>query len=80
MSPSNKTEELEGTMGPVITREEGIVQNVQLGYNDQLTKNRSLISILGMTLAIVAIPYGIGGPLMSAIYGCLLYTSDAADE
>lgn len=56
-------------MGPVTTHEEGIVQNVHLGYNAQLTKNRSLMSILGMTLAIIAVPYGIGGPLMSAIYG-----------
>jgi amino acid transporter len=69
MSTKIKTKDFESPMGPVTTREEGIVQNVQLGYNAQLTKNRSLISVLGMTLAIVAVPYGIGGPLISAIYG-----------
>lgn len=56
-------------MGPVGTRDEGIVEHVHLGYSTQLKKNRSLISILGMVLAIVAVPYGMGGPLMSAIYG-----------
>jgi hypothetical protein len=38
-------------------------------YNAQLTKNCSLLSIFGMTLAIVAVPYGIGEPLISAMYG-----------
>ena len=50
-------------MSPVTTHEEGIVEHVHLGYNAQLTKNRSLISVLGMCLAIVAVPYGIGGTL-----------------
>lgn len=35
----------------------------------QLRKNRSFISVLGQSLAIAAPPWGIGGPLMSAIYG-----------
>jgi amino acid transporter len=69
MLPSSKAKEFEIPMGPVVTHEEGIIQNVHLGYNAQLTKNRSLMSVLGMTLTIVAVPYGIGGPLMSAIYG-----------
>jgi amino acid transporter len=69
MSIVTKPKHEEKPMQPVTTRDEGVVQNVQLGYNAQLTKNRSLLSILGMTLAIVAVPYGIGGPLMSAIYG-----------
>ncbi|KAJ4325011.1 hypothetical protein N0V94_000895 [Neodidymelliopsis sp. IMI 364377] len=65
MSTTSKKEGL----SPVMTRDEGIVESVHLGYDNQLKKNRSLISILGMTLAIVAVPYGVGGPLMSAIYG-----------
>jgi amino acid transporter len=69
MSASNSEKKLGNHMGPVTTREEGVVEHVHLGYNAQLTKNRSLISVLGMCLAIVAVPYGIGGPLMSAIYG-----------
>jgi amino acid transporter len=69
MSTVSKTKDAEGAMGPVTTHEEGVVQDVRIGYNAQLTKNRSLFSILGMVLAIVAVPYGIGGPLMSTIYG-----------
>lgn len=34
-----------------------------------LRQNRSLISLLGMALAIVAPPFAIGGPLISSIYG-----------
>ncbi|KAH7095524.1 amino acid/polyamine transporter I [Paraphoma chrysanthemicola] len=69
MSVTSKTKDFDSPVGPVITHDEGTVQNVHVGYNVQLTKNRSLMSILGMTLAIAAIPYGIGGPLISAIYG-----------
>jgi len=69
MSATNSEKKLGNPMGPVTTREEGVVEHVHLGYDAQLTKNRSLISVLGMCLAIVAVPYGIGGPLMSAIYG-----------
>ena len=63
MLSSTNEKKLENSLGPVTTREKGIVENVHLGYNAQLTKNRSLISVLGMCLAIVAVPYGIGGPL-----------------
>jgi amino acid transporter len=41
----------------------------RLGYTQELTRNRSLITLLFQTLAIAAIPYGEGGPLISAIYG-----------
>ncbi|CRG85625.1 Amino-acid permease BAT1 homolog [Talaromyces islandicus] len=41
----------------------------QLGYTQELARNRSLITLLFQTLAIAAIPYGEGGPLISAIYG-----------
>lgn len=40
-----------------------------LGYKEELTRNRSLYTLLFQSLAIAAIPYGEGGPLMSAIYG-----------
>ncbi|GAD95857.1 amino acid permease, putative [Paecilomyces variotii No. 5] len=41
----------------------------KLGYTQELTRNRSLITLLFQCLAIAAIPYGEGGPLLSAIYG-----------
>ncbi|KAF4943293.1 hypothetical protein FGADI_13510 [Fusarium gaditjirri] len=44
----------------------GVLQDVS---TPQLRKNRSFISVLGMSFAITAVPYGLGGPLMSSIYG-----------
>jgi amino acid transporter len=41
----------------------------KLGYTAELRRNRSLFTLLFQTLAIAAIPYGEGGPLISAIYG-----------
>ncbi|KAJ4990936.1 amino acid permease [Stagonosporopsis vannaccii] len=69
MSATTKKHQVDDSLGPVMTRDEGAVEQVHLAYDAHLKKNRSLISISGMTLAIVAVPYGIGGPLMSAIYG-----------
>lgn len=40
-----------------------------LGYKEELTRNRSLWTLLFQSLAIAAIPYGEGSPLMSSIYG-----------
>lgn len=40
-----------------------------LGYKPELKRNRSMITLLFQSLAIAAIPYGEGGPLISAIYG-----------
>ncbi|KAI9047269.1 hypothetical protein LZ554_008720 [Drepanopeziza brunnea f. sp. 'monogermtubi'] len=40
-----------------------------LGYTSELKRNRSLFTLLFQSLAIAAIPYGEGGPLISAIYG-----------
>jgi len=40
-----------------------------LGYTPELKRNRSLFTLLFQSLAIAAIPYGEGGPLISAIYG-----------
>lgn len=40
-----------------------------LGYTPELKRNRSLFTLLFQTLAIAAIPYGEGGPFLSAIYG-----------
>lgn len=40
-----------------------------LGYTPELRRNRSLFTLLFQTLAIAAIPYGEGGPLISAIFG-----------
>jgi amino acid transporter len=41
----------------------------QLGYKPELARNRSMATLLFQSLAIAAIPYGEGGPLISAIYG-----------
>ncbi|THZ93851.1 putative amino acid permease [Aureobasidium pullulans] len=41
----------------------------QLGYKPEMTRNRSMLTLLFQSLAIAAIPYGEGSPLMSAIYG-----------
>lgn len=40
-----------------------------LGYEPVLRRNRSTLYLLFQTLAIAAIPFGFGGPLISAIYG-----------
>ncbi|KAI2467264.1 amino acid transporter [Annulohypoxylon bovei var. microspora] len=51
----------------------GTVHDVQnltvLGYKPELQRNRSMFTLLFQSLAIAAIPYGFGGPLISAIYG-----------
>ncbi|KAI0484393.1 amino acid transporter [Xylariaceae sp. FL0804] len=51
----------------------GTVDDVQdltsLGYKPELRRNRSMLTLLFQSLAIAAIPYGFGGPLISAIYG-----------
>jgi len=41
----------------------------RLGYTQELSRNRSMFTLLFQLLAIAAIPYGEGGPLLSAIYG-----------
>ncbi|KAG9243225.1 amino acid/polyamine transporter I [Calycina marina] len=40
-----------------------------LGYTPELKRNRSLFTLLFQSLAIAAIPFGEGGPLINAIYG-----------
>ncbi|KAH8887291.1 amino acid transporter [Thozetella sp. PMI_491] len=40
-----------------------------LGYKPELRRNRSMFTLLFQSLAIAAIPYGFGGPLISSIYG-----------
>lgn len=41
----------------------------ELGYKPELVRNRSMLTLLFQSLAIAAIPYGEGAPLISAIYG-----------
>ena len=62
--------------GDVVDHEAGEIASVherdeldRLGYKQELRRNRSVITLLFQTLAIAAIPYGEGGPLLSAIYG-----------
>lgn len=49
--------------------EEGDVLENVLGYKPELQRNRSMFTLLFQSLAIAAIPYGEGSPLISAIYG-----------
>ncbi|KAK4504034.1 hypothetical protein PRZ48_004949 [Zasmidium cellare] len=49
--------------------EEGDVLETVLGYKQELHRNRSMFTLLFQSLAIAAIPYGEGSPLLSAIYG-----------
>ncbi|KAF3000916.1 hypothetical protein E8E13_008450 [Curvularia kusanoi] len=56
-------------LSTVPTCQEGVAHEVRIGYDQQLRPNRSILAVIGMNLAIAAVPYGIGGPLMSAIYG-----------
>jgi hypothetical protein len=67
MPMSKEVKEQDLTLSPVISKADGIVHHVNIGYTAQLQKRRSLLSIMGMTLAIAAVPYGIGGTLMSAV-------------
>lgn len=48
-----------------------ILLKEQLGYEPEksLNRNRGLLTLLFQSLAIAAIPYGEGSPLISAIYG-----------
>ena len=41
----------------------------KLGYKPELSRNRSMFTLLFQSLAIAAIPYGEGSALISAIYG-----------
>lgn len=43
--------------------------NARPRYQPELQRNRSLFTLLFQSLAIAAIPYGEGGPFISAIYG-----------
>ncbi|KAJ4141663.1 hypothetical protein NW768_000879 [Fusarium equiseti] len=40
-----------------------------LGYKPELQRNRSMFTLLFQSLAIAAIPYGFGAPLINSVYG-----------
>src|SRR3954447_21446073 len=65
------TEADEKVPSPAISQESDDPDShlTKLGYKPVLRRNRSLFTLLFQTLAIAAIPYGEGGPLISAIYG-----------
>jgi hypothetical protein len=67
MPMSKEVKEQDLPLSPVISKADGIVHHVNIGYTAQLQKRRFLLSIMGMTLAITAVPYGIGGTLMSTV-------------
>ncbi|KAK5060115.1 hypothetical protein LTR84_009999 [Exophiala bonariae] len=60
----------EGRTGSLVI---GTVDDIQvldkLGYKPELNRNRSMFTLLFQSLAIAAIPYGEGAPILSAIYG-----------
>jgi hypothetical protein len=64
---SKEAKEQDIPLTQVISQADVTVHHVNIGYTAQLQKRRSLLSIMGMTLAIAAVPYGIGGTLMSAV-------------
>lgn len=75
---ATKDDELAGPSSPA---QEKVAQISELGdkheqdrlegsrYKPQLRRNRSVFTLLFQTLAIAAIPFGEGGPLLDAIYG-----------
>lgn len=80
--PEKPTKDAEHVrIGREITLDHGIVQELggsdsddarglnELGYKPELHRNRSMYTLLFQSLAIAAIPYGEGSPLISAIYG-----------
>lgn len=52
-----------------LERPYGAESPVDLGYAQEMVRNRSMMTLLFQSLAIAAIPYGEGSPLISAIYG-----------
>ncbi|CAG8177076.1 unnamed protein product [Penicillium salamii] len=63
--PSPDCDHEKGTISPLPEN----VELGQLGYTEELRRNRSVLTLLFQTLAMAAIPYGEGTPLLSAIYG-----------
>lgn len=59
----------EGDGSGTAIHEQGESSLAVLGYTQELKRNRSMFTLLFQSLAIAAIPYGEGGPLISAIYG-----------
>lgn len=72
-SDSKVVDEKLGTASPEDLERKTSIQEGEslavLGYKEELTRNRSLWTLLFQSLAIAAIPYGEGSPLISAIYG-----------
>lgn len=68
--PGDVTSSSEGRTGSLVI---GTVDDIQvldqLGYKPELQRNRSMFTLLFQSLAIAAIPYGEGAPILSAIYG-----------
>lgn len=68
--PEDAISSPEGRTGSLVI---GSVDDIQvldkLGYKPELHRNRSMFTLLFQSLAIAAIPYGEGAPILSAIYG-----------
>ncbi|RVX75136.1 hypothetical protein B0A52_01413 [Exophiala mesophila] len=69
-SPDDSPSSDEGRRGSVLI---GTVDDLhvmdKLGYKPELHRNRSMFTLLFQSLAIAAIPYGEGAPIINAIYG-----------
>jgi len=52
------------------SRDDLVVQGLQeMGYQPELTRSRGLFHILFMTLAIMAVPYGLSAPIATSLIG-----------
>ena len=67
-SPPSVMSDEKGQVHPVSSIDDAQAIEI-LGYRPELSRNRSMFTLLFQSLAIAAIPYGEGGPLISAIYG-----------
>lgn len=65
ITPQPRTSVEDGGVSPADSKDELEI----LGYKPELRRNRGMFHLLFQSLAIAAIPYGEGGPLISAIYG-----------
>ena len=53
--------------GTMMNTDGDVVVIERLGYKNEHIRNRSLATLLFQALAMSAIPYGVGGPLISAV-------------
>jgi amino acid transporter len=67
----NKSDGIAGEkLDNVVSMTQGELELIEtLGYQPELRRNRSMFTLLFQALAIAAVPFAVGGPLISSIYG-----------